>query len=123
MLAPMNTQQNDVFFWVEWLIREREKHEMSQADLARATGLTRSTISDYEKRLRTKPDIEALAKISTALGYPADYLPKIAKQFPIEHKTDEEIEQIIFEASKLNPQDRAEVLAFIRMKQNLRKKK
>jgi transcriptional regulator with XRE-family HTH domain len=123
MLAIMDTTKKDTFIWVDWIIKTRTEKGMTQADLARAAKLTRAAISDYEKRLRTKPDVNSLSRISEALGYPADFLPKLAKQFPDAMEADEETEQIIFEASKLNPQDRAEVIAFIRMKQNLRKKK
>jgi transcriptional regulator with XRE-family HTH domain len=81
MLAIMNTDK-DQFAWVEWLIKEREEQGLSQADLARKTGLTRTTISDYERRQRANPDIEALWKISTALGYPDDFLPRLAGLLP-----------------------------------------
>lgn len=123
MLGIMNITTKDKFLWVDWIIKEREKQDMTQADLARASGLSRATISDYEKRLRTEPDVDALAKISEALGYPAEYLPRLANQFPYPMEISEDIAKIIFEVSKLNQQDRDEILAFIRMKNNLRKKK
>lgn len=120
MLATMN---NDLFQWVDWMVKEREKQGLSQADLARKTGLTRTAISDYEKRQRANPSVNALLKISVALGYPPEHLPRIAGILPPAVNIDEEIEQIVHEVDKLNRQDKEEVLAFIRMKQNLRKKK
>ena len=121
MLATMNTK-TDKFYWVDWMIAEREKREMTQADLARASGLTRSAISDYENRQRANPDIKALASVSIALGYPAEHLKRMAGLLPQEQDIDDEVEQLVTEASKLNDRDREEVLAFIRMKQNFRKK-
>jgi len=121
MFVIMNNTK-DKFLWVDWIIKEREKRGMTQADLARATGLQRSTVSDYEKRLRTKPDVEALAKISEALGYPAEYLPRLANQFPYAIEVDDDTQQLIYETNDLTPQEKEEILAFIRMKKNLRQR-
>lgn len=64
---------------------------MSQADLARKTGLTRATISDYENRKRVNPETGALSSISIALGFPDDYLPRLAGQLPSsENRPDDE---------------------------------
>ncbi len=81
MSAIMDTDK-DKFQWVEWMVKERKKKGWSQADLSRAAGVTRTTISDYEKRIRTKPDIEILWRISVALDYPDDYLPRMAGLLP-----------------------------------------
>jgi len=69
MSAIMNTPAKP-FAWVDWMIQEREKQGMSQADLSRKSRLTRTTISDYEKRIRPNPSVKALGQISEALGYP-----------------------------------------------------
>lgn len=123
MQEPMNSTKNDQFTWVDWMVDEREKQGMSQADLARKTGLTRTTISDYEKRVRPNPSIDALMKISGALGYPAEHLPRVAGILPAVTEISEEITQITHEAEQLSKDDQNEVLAFIRMLGNLRKKK
>jgi transcriptional regulator with XRE-family HTH domain len=122
MLAIMNTDK-DQFAWVEWLIKEREEQGLSQADLARKTGLTRTTISDYERRQRANPDIEALWKISTALGYPDDFLPRLAGLLPPAEGVDKNAVRIAHESRDLSQQDKEELLAFIHMKKNLRKRK
>lgn len=75
MSEPMNSQKQDEFEWVDVIIAERKKKNWTQANLAAATGLTRTTISDYEKRERTEPNVKALSLISVALGFPPDYLP------------------------------------------------
>lgn len=68
MLEIMNNIK-DNFAWVDWMIAERKKKGWSQADLSRETGLTRTAISDYEKRERAHPQMDALKRISIALGY------------------------------------------------------
>jgi len=82
------TMNKDLFQWVDWMVREREKQDLSQADLARKTGLTRTAISDYEKRQRANPSIKALVKISVALGYPPEHLPRLAGLLPPEPSKD-----------------------------------
>lgn len=59
------------------MIAERKKKGWSQADLSRETGLTRTAISDYEKRERAHPQMDALKRISIALGYPPDFLARM----------------------------------------------
>lgn len=81
MSELMDNQKKDEFEWVDVIIAERKKKNWTQANLAAATGLTRTTISDYEKRERTEPNVKALSLISVALGFPPDYLPKIAYPF------------------------------------------
>jgi uncharacterized protein len=50
------------------LIREmRREGGLSQAELARRAGLTRSVINAYEREQR-QPGVEALARIATAAG-------------------------------------------------------
>lgn len=119
----MDTKEKDTFAWVEWIIEEREKHEWSQADLARKVGVTRQTINDYESRRRTQPDEKILVKISSVFGYPPEYLSRLAGQLPPALNMSEDMEKIMRDVEKLPKQDQQEVLAFIRMKINLRKAK
>lgn len=108
--------------WVDWMIKERESQGFSQADLAHATGLTRSTISDYEKRIRVKPDVNALAKISEALGYSADYLPRLAWKSLSPAAMSEFAIKLNQQTKEFTNAEKEELLAFIRLKNNLRKK-
>jgi transcriptional regulator with XRE-family HTH domain len=121
MSELMNTKK-DVFMWVDWMVRERQSQGMSQADLASATGLTRSTISDYEKRLRIKPDVDALAKISEALGYPSDYLPRLAWKSLSPVEVSEFTAKVNQQTKEFTDIEKQELLSFIRTKNNLRKK-
>lgn len=105
MLAIMNNTK-DRFHWVDWMINEREKKGWSQADLARESGLTRTAISDYEKRQRANPQVDALKRISVALGYPADYLLKLANGMESE-ESDPLIEAGLYVLRKLRADQRA----------------
>lgn len=98
---------SEPFAWVDWMIAERQKNGWSQADLARKSHLTRTTISDYEKRIRPNPDIRALTQISEALGYPGDALPRVAGLLPDEPDYDEWVEKTAHKLSKLSPRLRS----------------
>lgn len=56
----------------EWLQTELEKREIKQADLARRTGITRATISNYVNDLVSQPRRSELDKIARALGVKAE---------------------------------------------------
>jgi transcriptional regulator with XRE-family HTH domain len=80
----------DKFEWADWIKAEREKKGLSVLDLAKAIGVQRVTIYNYEDHKRTKPDPDILKKISVALGYPAYYLLEIAGIIPkISRNTDD----------------------------------
>jgi transcriptional regulator with XRE-family HTH domain len=89
------------------MIEEREKKGWNQADLARKAKLTRTTISDYEKRIRPNPDIRALTRISEALGYPGDMLPRVAGLLPDEPDYDQWAETTAHKLRKLSPRLRS----------------
>jgi transcriptional regulator with XRE-family HTH domain len=50
----------------DWLLDEMNKRGWSQAELARASGLNRQSVSDYVNRRRTNPEPEALVAIAHA---------------------------------------------------------
>jgi len=95
----------------------------SQADLARASGLNRQVISSYINLRRTNPEPDALLAISHALKLsPITVFRKAGIDLP-ETNMSEMIEQILHEISDLPEADQQEVLAFIRMKNNLREQR
>lgn len=51
----------------DWLLKEMGNRQWSQADLARASGLNRQSISDYINRRRTNPEPDALVAIAHGL--------------------------------------------------------
>lgn len=123
MSELMDKKSTDSFSWVDWMVAEREKKGWSQADLARESELTRTTISDYEQRQRPNPDIKALVKISTALGHSPLYLPRLARLIPAEESTDEETEDIIHAVKDFTPEEKQEILSYINYQRNQRKKR
>ena len=106
-----------------WLFTQMQDRSWSQSDLARASGLTRQAIGRYLAEKTKTPDEFALQKIAHAFELPTETVYRAAGILPTKPETNEEIEQILHEVEKLNDHDRREVLAFIRMKNNLRKKK
>ncbi|HLE52678.1 MAG TPA: helix-turn-helix transcriptional regulator [Anaerolineales bacterium] len=112
----------DVTF-ANWLNEKMREHNWSQSDLARASGLTRQAISYYLSQKSKQPDEFALQRIAHALKLPPEQVYRAAGILPPKTSTDEMIEQILHEVSKLPKTDQEEILAFIRMKNNLRKKK
>lgn len=103
-----------------WLLDELRKRDWIQADLARASGLTTATISRYATgRI---PDESALKKIARALKVPPEEAFRAAGILPPKIQPDKEAEEIYYETQDLTQQEKEEVLAFIRMKKNLRKK-
>lgn len=124
MYAMADTKKiDDNWAWVDWLIAEREKKGWSQAELGRRAEVTRQTINDYESRRRPNPDEQILMRISKALDFPPVFLPRLAGLYPESPEIDEDTEKIIYESQDLTDLEKQEVLAFIRMKKNFRKKK
>ena len=98
----------------------KERH-WSQADLSRESGLTRQAIANYTNG-RTPSD-EAIEMLARAFDLPKNVVLMAAEIVEPDPDLDEELQQIMHEIKKLNEDDRRELLAYIRMKNNLRKKK
>lgn len=116
MLLMRNSQKLS-----SWLEAELKTREWTQSDLARISGIHRGIISKIILG-GSQPTPETMEAIARALKLPPEHVFRAAGILPPITEINEETEQIIYESSKLNPQDRAEVIAYIRMKQNLRKK-
>ena len=111
----------DSFAWVEWLVAERERQSLTQSDLAKLAGLERATINGYERRRRANPDAESLAHISIALGYPPEFLPRLAKILPPAPDADPLLDQINHLYSTLrsdgSKQQAVEYLRFLKVQE------
>lgn len=66
----------------EWLNSKLKELDWTQADLARASGLTRATISYYLGSKSKKPDDNALRKIAQAFKLPAEAVFRAAGVLP-----------------------------------------
>jgi len=106
-----------------WLLEQMSERNWTQADLARASGLNRQSISDYVNLRRTNPEPDALLALAHGLKIsPIIVFRKAGIDLP-ELKNNETIEQILHETQDMSEQDQNEVLAFIRMKNNLRERR
>jgi transcriptional regulator with XRE-family HTH domain len=105
-----------------WLELRLEEQGISQAELARRAGVTRAAINSILTGARG-PGVELCKGIARALKLPPEQVYRAAGLLPAAVKIDEDIEQILHEVEKLPKADKEEILAFIRMKNNLRKKK
>jgi transcriptional regulator with XRE-family HTH domain len=108
--------------FAEWLQVALDERGMSQSDLANAAGIGRGSLSDIVSG-RRKVGVELATSIAKGLNIKPDIVFRAAGLLPPARDINEELEQILHEVEQLPKADREEVLAFIRMKSNLRKKK
>lgn len=106
-----------------WLMEEMKVRDWTQADLARSTGLTRQAISYFFSGKSKAPNDDSLHRIAHAFKLPVEQVYRAAGIIPKPPETNETIEQILHETQDLSDQDQQEVLAFIRMKNNLRQQR
>lgn len=97
----------------EWLLEQIKIRDISQSDLARASGLSRATISDLINRKRLSPDQTTLNAIAQGLDLPPDTIYRAAGLLPPipERRLAEEI--ALYKLSELNDAQLDEVLQFI----------
>lgn len=74
----MMTEAKALLYLTENIHRLRKRHGLTQAELAKQTGLAQSRISDLETYLpNSQPTVKTLARIAQALGVEvADLLSK-----------------------------------------------
>ena len=99
----------------DWLTEQLVKKNMSQAELARKSGLTRQAISYYLSTKSKQPDEFALKKIAHGLDLPVEQVYRAAGIPLSSVEYDEETEQLIKEYESLSEEDQRRVLEFARM--------
>jgi len=104
-----------------WLVAEMEARKLNQSDLARAVRVNQAAISRLVSG-KAQPSPDTLNALARVFELPPIVVFRAAGLLPPDPDVDEEIEQIIHEVEKLPKADQEEVLAFIRMKRNLREK-
>lgn len=97
----------------EWLLQEMNKANLSQADLARITGLSTGAISNLINQVRS-PSPEALNKIAKALKLAPENVFRIAGLLPQELEKDYLTEEAEFLLSQLTELQRKQAVKFIR---------
>lgn len=66
----------------DWLTTQLQEKGMSQADLARKSGVTRQAINNYVNGMRQSPDMNSVKKIARALGVPVEEVLRITNILP-----------------------------------------
>ncbi len=105
----------------QWLVSEMESRKLNQSDLARAVRIDQAAVSRLVSG-KAQPSPDTLNSLARVFELPPIVVFRAAGLLPNDPDVDEEIEQILHEVDKLPKADQEEVLAFIRMKRNLRKK-
>lgn len=105
----------------DWLLDKLQKIDWSQADLARASGLTTASISKYVGgRI---PDESALKKIAKAFNLPPETVFRAAGILPPVSELDATREEIIELTSHMSREEQREVLEYIRWRKSIEEKK
>lgn len=107
--------------FAEWILHELEVREWSQSDLARNSNISTSQITRILNGQRNAGE-ETVRAFAKALKLPPEQVFRAAGLLPPKPEVNELIEQIIHETHDMPEIDQQEVLAYIRMKNNLRKK-
>lgn len=98
----------------DWLLERLKEKDWSQADLARASGMTRGGVSNYiNGRI---PDETALRKIAKAFNLPPETVYRAAGILPPTPKPDPVIDEITHLARSLPPEDVQDLIDLARAK-------
>lgn len=109
--------------FANWLTAQMQERNWSQADLARASGLHKQSIHYYLTQSAKPPHAQALIRVAYALRLPVEEVYRAAGFLPHLPDINQTIEEILYEMEDMPEQDQQEVLAFVRMKNNLRKQR
>lgn len=102
--------------FADWLLKQMIEKGWSQSELARSSGLTRSTISYYLSPKSKSPDETALRKISKALKLPPETIFRAAGLLPPQSPETELISRIVHLTSELPEEDQADILEYAQMR-------
>jgi transcriptional regulator with XRE-family HTH domain len=110
------------------IVRElREARGMGVVDLATAAGITPGYVSLIEHNHRRSVPLSTLAKLAAALGVPTTELlpPELAEPSVQEPELEDDSEWRAFlrTARDLTPEEREEILAYMRFKRSQRKQR
>lgn len=101
--------------FIEWLMKELNSRDWSQADLARQSGLTTAAISRILTGERNAGS-DACQAIAHALGYPPETVYRAAGLLPPKPDQEIEFDEWRHVLSQLSVRDRQELLSIARLK-------
>lgn len=87
--------------FADWLNEKLESSNMSQAQLARRSGLSRTAISDYINGKRLNPDKEALTAIAHGLSIPTSEIFQATGILPQSNNIPPEISRAMYQLEQL----------------------
>lgn len=103
--------------FTDWLLKQLRKENWSQADLARASGLTTAAISKYVSgRI---PDKDALREIARAFKLPPETVFRAAGILPQQSEESELSKELQYFVEQLPMEIQEEVLEYVKMRFNL----
>lgn len=91
-------------------------HNWSQSDLARASGLTRQSISYYISDRSKQPDEFALQKIAKAFKLPLEEVYRAAGILPPKPNSDPLTEEGLYILQQLEGENKKDALRYLRMR-------
>ncbi len=102
--------------FVLWLEGELHQRGWSQADLAKRARISRAVVSKILGG-HTRPTVETLLAIARALEYPPEVVFRKAGILPPSMSVDQEEAEILLHLfSRLSPEERREILDYLRFK-------
>lgn len=99
-----------------WLNDMMVKKELTQADLARKSGLTRQAISYYLNGKSKYPQIDALKKIAIALEVPIEVILRVIGVLSPNPELNETEEEMLYDLRRLPEHEVIDVRDIVRTK-------
>ena len=96
----------------EWVLQELDTRGWSQSDLARASGLTRGTISNLLNEVAS-PNPQTCIQIAKAFELPPEVVLRKAGILPPRTKIDEDVDRLAYRIAQLPPDDQQRVEAIV----------
>jgi len=98
--------------FAEKLKELRSQQKISQEELAKALGVSRSTIAGYETKSR-EPDLSTLVKIAAFFNVSVDYLLDSSEDSCLKFKLTNEEKKLLRNISSLTPNQLAKLNEFL----------
>ena len=102
--------------FVDWLENEMKQRNMSQAEMARLGGITRSAVNKLLNRQQKSPGREMLDAIARALRLPSETVYRAAGFLPSLPEEDTDLLVLNHLFVQLDMDDRQDILALIETK-------
>lgn len=68
---------------VHWIVERMRERDWNQSDVARASGLSRQSISHYMTQRSKEPDYDSLQKLAKGFNVPVDELYRVIGVLPL----------------------------------------